>query len=137
MAPEALPPVVVDSLALAVVVASDAPTLLLDGDFAVLATSSSFLRAFKTNVEAIQGRAVFDVGAGEWDVPQLRTFLKLALTGAQGVDGYEMDLRPPGAPGQAPESHEAPRLPACAYASRTVDRSRWPVWCTSDRAGCR
>jgi len=100
MAPEALPPVVVDSLALAVVVASDAPTLLLDGDFAVLATSSSFLRAFKTNVEAIQGRAVFDVGAGEWDVPQLRTFLKLALTGAQGVDGYEMDLRPPGAPGR-------------------------------------
>lgn len=98
MAHEELSTVVADSLALAVVVASDAPTLLLDGEFAVLAASSSFLRAFKTDAEAMQGRAVFTVGTGEWDVPQLRSFLKLTLTGDQGVDGYEMDLQPLGGP---------------------------------------
>lgn len=98
MAHKALPTVVADSLALAVVVASDAPTLLLDGEFAVLAASSSFLRAFKTDAEVMQGRSVFTVGAGEWDVPQLRSFLKLTLAGDQGVDGYEMDLRPAGGP---------------------------------------
>jgi two-component sensor histidine kinase len=98
MAHEAIPTVVADSLALAVVAASEAPTLLLDGDFAVVAASSSFLRAFKSDLEAVQGRAVFTIGAGEWDLPQLRSFLNLTLTEDQGVDGYEMELRPPDGP---------------------------------------
>jgi len=64
VAHDAIPPFVADSLALAVVVASDAPTLLLDGDFAVLAASSTFLRAFQTDLSAIQGRPVFALGGG-------------------------------------------------------------------------
>ena len=40
-------PVVVDSLALALVASSDAPILLLDGDLAVVAASASFSRAFE------------------------------------------------------------------------------------------
>jgi len=98
VAHDAIPPIVADSLALAVVVASDAPTLLLDGDCAVLAASSTFLRAYQTDLGAIQGRPVFALGSGEWDVPQLRTLLRLALTGDQGVGGYEMDFRPSGRP---------------------------------------
>jgi len=96
MADDTLPPVVADSLALAVILASDAPTLLLDGHFTVLAASSTFLSAFETGLDAIQGRSVFALGAGEWDVPQLRSLLRLTLTDDQGVDGYEMDFRPDG-----------------------------------------
>jgi two-component sensor histidine kinase len=88
--------IVADSLALAVVAASDAPTLLLDGDFTVIAASASFLRAFRIDPEAVQGRAVFALGSGEWDVPQLRSLLRLARAGDAGVEAYEMDLRSPG-----------------------------------------
>jgi len=88
-----VPPIVADSLALAVVVSSDAPTLLLDGDLTVLAGSSSFARAFGIDPEAIRGKSVFALGAGEWDVPQLRSLLKLTLTGDAGVEAYEMDLK--------------------------------------------
>jgi two-component sensor histidine kinase len=90
-----VPPIVADSLALAVVVSSDAPTLLLDGDLTVLAGSSSFARAFGIDPEAIRGKSVFALGAGEWDVPQLRSLLKLTLTGDAGVEAYEMDLKRP------------------------------------------
>ncbi|MGA0603290.1 sensor histidine kinase [Caulobacter sp. KR2-114] len=97
MGDEAPPPhVVADSLAVAVVVSSEAPTLLLDGDFAVVAASSSFSRAFQIPADAMVGRSVFALGAGEWGAPQLRTLLKLALNGDAGVDAYEMDLIRPG-----------------------------------------
>ena len=94
----ALPSIVADSLALAVVVSSDAPTLLLDGDLSVIESSRSFSRAFQIGPEAINGCPVFALGAGEWDVPQLRSLLRLTLAGDPGVDAYEMDLRRPGLP---------------------------------------
>src|SRR5579871_2020230 len=93
-----LPSIVADSLALAVVVASDAPTLLLNGDLAVIAGSASFARAFQIDPEAINGQSVFALGAGEWDVPQLRSLLRLTLAGDAGVGEYEMDLRRPALP---------------------------------------
>ena len=94
----ALPSIVADSLALAVVVSSDAPTLLLDKDGVIIAGSSSFSQAFQLDPEAVKGRSVFALGAGEWDVPQLRSLLKLTLAGDAGVDAYEMDLRRSGLP---------------------------------------
>ncbi|MGZ6039324.1 MAG: sensor histidine kinase [Phenylobacterium sp.] len=94
----ALPPIVADSLALAVVVSSDAPTLLLDGDLKVIAGSSTFARAFQIDLEASKGQSVFALGSGEWDVPQLRSLLRLSLQGDEGVEAYEMDLRRPGFP---------------------------------------
>ncbi len=94
----ALPSIVAESLALAVVLSSDAPTLLLNGDLDVIAGSSSFMRAFQIDVAAMKGQSVFALGAGEWDVPQLRALLKLTLSGDTGLDVYEMDLRRPGLP---------------------------------------
>jgi two-component sensor histidine kinase len=92
----ALPSIIADSLALAVVVSSDAPTLLLDGNLNVIAGSSSFSKAFQIDPGTLRGQSVFALGSGEWDVPQLRTLLKLTLAGDTGVDVYEMDLRRPG-----------------------------------------
>jgi len=100
MAEDPTPPpdvAVADSLAQAVVVSSDAPTLLLDGQLNVLAASASFLRTFQAGRPDIIGRVLFDLGAGEWDVPQLRTLLNLVLTGDQDAESYEMDLKRRGA----------------------------------------
>lgn len=84
-------PVVADSLALAMVASSDAPILLLDGDLTVIAASASFARAFQIDPSGAVGQSVFALGGGEWDVAQLRSLLKLVVSGSD-VGAYEMDL---------------------------------------------
>ena len=96
MADDRPTPAVVDALALALVASSDAPILLLDGDLAVVAASASFCGAFKIDPAATDGRSLFALGAGEWDVPQLRSLLRVTLSGGAQVGAYEMDLKPPG-----------------------------------------
>lgn len=90
-----LPPAVADSLALALVASSDAPILLLDETLTVIAVSNSFCRAFQIDPASAQGRTIFALGGGEWDVPQLRSLLRLTLSGDTGIDVYEMDLERP------------------------------------------
>jgi two-component sensor histidine kinase len=87
---------VADGLALALVAASDSPVLLLDGELNVVAASLSFCRNFQIDPVAAQGLSMFKLGAGEWDVPQLRSLLRATLSGAAHVDAYEMDLARPG-----------------------------------------
>jgi two-component sensor histidine kinase len=89
-------PVVIDSLALALVASSDAPILLLDGSLDVVAASDSFARAFQVDLASLAGASLFGLGAGEWDVPQLRSLLKATLSGAADIEAYEMDLKRPG-----------------------------------------
>src|SRR3546814_18869462 len=40
----------------------------------------------------VAGRPVFELGAGEWDVPQLRSLLGATLCGHARIEAYEMDL---------------------------------------------
>ena len=93
----AAPPVVVaDTLALALVATSDAPILLLHNDLTVIAASASFCRAFHIDPATTDGRALFALGGGEWNVPQLRSLLAATLSGVARLDAYEMDLKRPG-----------------------------------------
>jgi two-component sensor histidine kinase len=86
---------VATNLALAMVAASDAPILLLDGDFTVVAVSPSFCRAFHVSAEDAVDRSVFSLGAGEWDLPKLRSLFSATASGTV-VDAYDMDLAQPG-----------------------------------------
>ena len=88
-------PPLVDSLALALVASSDAPILLLNGELVVIAASASFARIFEIPPDSIHGQSLFALGQGEWDVPQLRSLLRAALSGAAHVEAYEMDLKRP------------------------------------------
>ena len=76
------------------IASSTAPLLLLDSQMAVVASSRSFCRAFSIDPETAVGRSLFNLGAGEWDVPQLRTLLSGILSGDIQIDAYEMDLKP-------------------------------------------
>ena len=82
-------------MALALIASSDAPILLLDKEMIVIAASDSFSRAFKVDPKHLNGLSLFALGAGEWDVPQLRSLLRVTLSGAAKVDAYEMDLKQP------------------------------------------
>jgi two-component sensor histidine kinase len=90
------PPDVALNLALAMVASSTAPLLLLDGDLKVIAASASFCRAFETTAADVQGREIFDLGDGEWNLPQLRALLDVTASGDAHIEAYEMDLETPG-----------------------------------------
>ena len=91
-APSGLHPRAPDSLALAVVASSNAPLVLLDDAFNLIAASDTFFRDFQIDPANGPGRPVFELGAGEWDVPQLRELLTATAAGHAEIDAYEMDL---------------------------------------------
>jgi two-component sensor histidine kinase len=82
----------VNSLAMALVESSKAPLLLLDDEVVVIGASSSFCNAFNLDPLTIANRKLADLGAGEWDVPQLNSLLRATIAGAAEVEAYEMDL---------------------------------------------
>ncbi len=93
----ATPPVHPDALglALAVIDSSDAPLLLLDGELIVIAASLSFCQAFDLDPAQVATRPVFDLGAGEWSTPRLRSLLSATVSGSAKIPSYEMDLTRP------------------------------------------
>jgi len=96
--PSTAHPDVALNLALAVIAASTAPLLLLNGDLTLIAASKSFCRAFQVEPQSVPGRALGALGAGEWDVPQLASLLAATASGYAEVDGYEFDLKRKGQP---------------------------------------
>jgi hypothetical protein len=87
-----LPNETVTSLAMALVESSKAPLLLLDDDVVVIGASASFCNTFNLDPATIANRKLADLGAGEWDVPQLNSLLRATIGGAAEIDAYEMDL---------------------------------------------
>ena len=87
-----LPNETVTSLAMALVESSKAPLLLLDDEVVVIGASTSFCNTFNLDPATIANRRLVDLGAGEWDVPQLNSLLLATITGAAEIDSYEMDL---------------------------------------------
>ena len=87
-----LPNETVTSLAMALVESSRAPLLLLDDGVIVIGASASFCNTFNLDPANIANRRLADLGAGEWDVPQLNSLLLATIGGAAEIDAYEMDL---------------------------------------------
>ena len=87
-----LPNETVTSLAMALVESSKAPLLLLDDQVVVIGASTSFCNTFNLDPATMTSRRLADLGAGEWDVPQLNSLLQATIAGAAEIDAYEMDL---------------------------------------------
>jgi two-component sensor histidine kinase len=99
MAPQPIShPDVALNLALAVVASSTAPLLLINGDLRLIGASKSFCRAFEIDPASVPDKALRELGAGEWNVPQLNVLLKATASGHAEVEGYEIDLRRTGKP---------------------------------------
>lgn len=79
-------------LALAVISSSDAPLLLLNDRLEIIVASRSFCRVFSLNPANVVGQKMAELGAGEWDVPQLESLLKATASGFAEVEAYEMNL---------------------------------------------
>jgi two-component sensor histidine kinase len=80
-------------LALAVIASSDAPLLLLNSALTIVAASRSFCRVFQIDPASVQGLALSELGAGEWNIPQLNALLRATASGYAEVEDYEADLK--------------------------------------------
>jgi two-component sensor histidine kinase len=96
MAPHS--PEIAVNLGLALVATSAAPLLLLDRDLIVIAVSKSFCKAFQIDAATVPGSRLANLGAGEWNVPQLSSLLNATASGYAEIEGYEMDLWREGQP---------------------------------------
>ena len=93
-----LKPASASSLGIALVVSSSTPLILLNEQLVVKAASGSFCHDFSINCDNVVGKELFELGEGEWDIPQLRSLLTATAAGRAAIDAYEMDLKRPGAP---------------------------------------
>jgi two-component sensor histidine kinase len=80
------------TLALAIVSASQAPLLLLNEDFEVVAASDTFFDTFGLMADVVVGRSLLGLGSGEWNMPRLRSLLWAATNTDVPIDPYEIDL---------------------------------------------
>ncbi|MFM9977126.1 MAG: sensor histidine kinase [Sphingomonadaceae bacterium] len=80
------------SLGIALVVSSNTPLVLLGGDLVVVAASSSFCSQFGLIAANVVKRSLFELGNGEWNIPQLRALLRATAAGDAEINSYECDL---------------------------------------------
>jgi two-component sensor histidine kinase/ActR/RegA family two-component response regulator len=83
------------SLTQAVITSSPTPLLLLDGDLRVAGVSDSFCEQFKIESSAAEGVTLFELGAGQWDIPELRAMLTAIASGTPQTAGTQLELRDP------------------------------------------
>lgn len=83
------------SLTMAVISSSPTPLLLLDGELRVGGASGSFCESFQIDSATVVGSSLFDLGAGEWDLPKLRAFLSSIADGAPQATALEAELERP------------------------------------------
>ena len=85
-------PGAMNSLLLAIIAASDVPLVLLDGNSNILAASTSFNASFSSNMANPAGQSLFALGAGDWNVPEMRSLIEATISGCSKIGSYEIDL---------------------------------------------
>ena len=67
------------------------PVLVLDKNLRVIAASRSFYSAFKVSPEDTNGRLLYALGDGQWDIPKLRVLLEKIIPEQGVMEGYEVE----------------------------------------------
>jgi two-component sensor histidine kinase len=67
------------------------PLIVLDGELRVVAASRSFYRAFKADHQDTDGRLLYELGNGQWDIPALRRLLEDIIPRHTTMEGYEVE----------------------------------------------
>jgi two-component sensor histidine kinase len=83
-------------LAQAIVDTVAEPLVVLDSDLRVVTASRSFYLTFKVDRQNTQGKLLYDLGEGQWDIAELKILLEKVLPEHGVVEGYEADREFPG-----------------------------------------
>lgn len=79
------------ALAQAIVDTVREPLLVLDEDLRVVAASRSFYARFQMLHQDVEGRAIYMLGDGQWDIPDLRVLLEQILPRHSVMEGYQVE----------------------------------------------
>jgi PAS domain-containing protein len=79
------------TLAQAIVDTVREPFIVLDHEIRVIAASRSFYLTFKVNADDTQGKLLYDLGDGQWDIPKLRLLLGKILPEQGAMEDYEVE----------------------------------------------
>jgi len=78
------------ALAQAIVDTIRQPLLVLDRDLCVVAASRSFYQTFKIGRQSVQGRPVYALDDGQWNIPELRSRLEKIVPQHTVMEDYEV-----------------------------------------------
>ncbi len=67
------------------------PVLVLDKDLRVITASRSFYSGFRVSAEDTEGRLLYALGDGQWDIPRLRVLLEKIIPEKGVMEGYEVE----------------------------------------------
>src|ERR1017187_3420931 len=67
------------------------PFVVLDKSLRVHTANAAFYRDFHASKEETEGRFIYDLGNGQWDIPQLRTMLSQVLSNSHPVENFEVE----------------------------------------------
>jgi PAS domain S-box-containing protein len=67
------------------------PFVVLDKGLRVRTANAAFYRDFHASKEETEGRPVYDLGNGQWDIPQLRALLAQVLSNSHPVEDFEVE----------------------------------------------
>jgi chemotaxis protein methyltransferase CheR len=79
------------ALAQAIVDTVREPVVVLDKGLRVIAASRSFYSRFKVSPEDTQGRLLYTLGDGQWDISKLRVLLEQIIPEQGVMEGYEVE----------------------------------------------
>src|ERR1700738_5303232 len=71
------------------------PVLGLDQDLRVITASRSFYRTFEVGLEDTEGRLLYQLGDGHWDIPKLRLLLEKIVPENGVMEDYEVEYEFP------------------------------------------
>jgi chemotaxis protein methyltransferase CheR len=72
------------------------PLVVLDAQLRVITASRSFYETFQVDASATQGRLLYSLGDGQWNIPALRLLLEEIIPEKTAMDGFEVSHDFPG-----------------------------------------
>jgi len=65
--------------------------IVLDPHFGVLSVNDHFLKTFKVSIGETEGKKLYELGNGQWDIPQLKQLLEDVLPTNNPVENFEVE----------------------------------------------
>lgn len=67
------------------------PLLVMDKHLRIKTANDTFYKAFRVSEEETEGKLIYDIGNGQWDIPDLRHFLEKILPEKSQLYGFEVN----------------------------------------------
>jgi hypothetical protein len=87
--------------------------LVLEPDLTIRFAIRSLLRhTFAVRQQTVGPKFVYEIGNGQWDIPQLRTSVETIISGCKTIEAFEVEQFSPYSPGPVsyePQSIVAPQ----------------------------